>query len=273
MDRYAVFGNPIGHSKSPYIHTQFAQMLGESLYYEAILAPVDNFADSWQEFVSQGGKGANVTVPFKQQAFQLAEQLSERAKQAQAVNTLYIDNKGKLCGDNTDGMGLVMDLQRLEQNLVNSSILILGAGGATRGVIGPLLEAGVRRIVIANRTLIKAQAIAANFSSQVQAAELQQIPDLSYNIIINATSSGLTGERPQIEGKHLHHCQLAYDMLYAAKPTAFLTWAKQNGAKQQADGLGMLVAQAAESFYVWRGKRPEITPVLTLLAKQQATIK
>jgi shikimate dehydrogenase len=270
LDRYAVFGNPIGHSKSPFIHTQFALALGEQLQYQAILAPVDNFADSWREFVQAGGKGANVTVPFKQQAYQLAQHLTERAKQAQAVNTLYIDGQGKLCADNTDGIGLVMDLQRLQQNLTNSTILILGAGGATRGVIGPLLQAGVARIVIANRTLSKAQAIADSFTPQVQAAELQQIPDLSYNIIINATSSGLTGQRPDIASKHVHGCQLVYDMVYAAEPTAFLTWAKQSGAKQQADGLGMLVAQAAESFYIWRGKKPNIAPVLAALTKQLA---
>ena len=273
MDRYAVFGNPIGHSWSPFIHAQFALALQEPLQYEAILAPVNKFADSWREFVTQGGKGANVTVPFKQQAYQLAEHLTERAKQAQAVNTLYIDSQGKVCGDNTDGIGLVMDLQRLGQSLANSRILIVGAGGATRGVIGPLLQAGVRQIVIANRTLSKAQAIAANFSPQVHATDLQQIPEISYNIIINATSAGLAGERPQLEAKHMRYCQLAYDMLYAGKPTAFLAWAKQHGAEQQADGLGMLVAQAAESFYIWRGKRPEITPVLTLLAKQLTTTK
>lgn len=278
MDRYAVFGNPIGHSKSPFIHTQFAQALGEQLQYEAILAPVDNFADSWREFVAAGGKGANITVPFKQQAYQLAEQLSDQAKQAQAVNTLYIDKYGKLCGDNTDGIGLVMDLRRLQQKLAASTVLILGAGGATRGVIAPLLQAGVANIVIANRTLSKAQAIADMFNQtvnkevkqQVQAADLAQIPDLAYNIVINATSSGLMGERPLIAEKHLQHCLLAYDMLYGAEPTTFLRWAKQSGVPLQADGLGMLVAQAAESFYIWRGKRPEVAPVLSMLSEQLA---
>lgn len=273
MDRYAVFGNPIGHSKSPFIHAQFAKALKEPVQYEAILAPLESFADSWREFVSQGGKGANITVPFKQQAYQLAEHLTERAKLAQAVNTLYIDSEDKLCGDNTDGIGLVMDLQRLQQKLTSSTILILGAGGATRGVIAPLLQAGAKTIVIANRTLSKAQEIAFNFAPQVQAAPLHAIPDLTYNLVINATSSGLSGERPQIDGKHLRYCQLAYDMLYATEPTAFLTWTKKSGAKQQADGLGMLVAQAAESFYIWRGKRPNIAPVIELLTKQLVATK
>ncbi|GHG58373.1 shikimate dehydrogenase (NADP(+)) [Alishewanella longhuensis] len=268
MDRYAVFGNPIGHSKSPYIHQQFALQTAESLSYEAILAPVAGFADSWRTFVSEGGKGANVTVPFKEQAFALAEILSERAQQAGAVNTLYINSEGKLVGDNTDGIGLVQDLERLGAKLTNAAILLLGAGGASRGVVGPLLQAGVAKIVIANRTVEKAQAIAASFPASVIAASLDAIPEQPYHLVINATSSGLTNERPEFGSKHLRHCQLAYDMLYGAKPTAFLSWCKEQGVPVQADGLGMLVAQAAAAFFIWRGKQPDITPVLTQLKAQ-----
>lgn len=270
MDRYAVFGNPIGHSKSPFIHAQFAAALGEQLQYDAILAPLDGFADSWHSFVADGGKGGNVTVPFKEQAYQLAERLTDRAKQAGAVNTLYIDSAGKLCGDNTDGIGLVADLKRLGVNLVGINVLLLGAGGASRGAIGPLLAAGVKQLVLANRTVSKAQAIAINFDQRVEACGYADIPGQDYQLVINATSAGLNGERPDINVRHLRYCQLAYDMLYGAKPTPFLQWAKFAGVLQQADGLGMLVAQAAEAFYIWRGKRPDIAAVLKLLKQQLA---
>ncbi|PKM18221.1 MAG: shikimate dehydrogenase [Gammaproteobacteria bacterium HGW-Gammaproteobacteria-15] len=268
MDRYAVFGNPIGHSKSPFIHTQFAAALGEQLQYDAILAPLDGFADSWHSFVAAGGKGGNVTVPFKEAAYQLAELLSDRAKQAGAVNTLYINSDGKLTGDNTDGIGLVADLTRLGINLNGITVLLLGAGGASRGAIGPLLDAGVKQLVLANRTVSKAQAIAANFGAHVSACGYANIPSQPYQLVINATSSGLTGERPSIAVQHLQHCQLVYDMLYGAEPTPFMLWAKAAGVPQQADGLGMLLAQAAEAFYIWRGKRPDITPVLAVLKQQ-----
>lgn len=268
MDRYAVFGNPIGHSKSPFIHAQFAAALGEQLQYDAILTPLDGFADSWHGFVAAGGKGGNVTVPFKEQAYQLAEILSERAKQAGAVNTLYIDSAGKLCGDNTDGIGLVADLTRHGVTLNGITVLLLGAGGASRGAIGPLLDAGVKQLVLANRTVSKAQVIAANFGPRVSACGYADIPPQPYQLVINATSSGLSGERPLIAAQHLQHCLLAYDMLYGAAPTPFLQWAKAQGVPQQADGLGMLLSQAAEAFYIWRDKRPDITPVLAVLKQQ-----
>jgi shikimate dehydrogenase len=234
VDRYAVFGNPIGHSKSPFIHAQFAAAQGEQLQYDAILAPLDGFADSWHSFVTAGGKGGNVTVPFKEQAYQLADALTARAKQAGAVNTLYLNREGKLCGDNTDGIGLIADLARLGVTVEDINILLLGAGGASRGAIGPLLD----------------------------------IPSQPYQLVINATSSGLSGERPLIAPQHLQHCLLAYDMLYGAAPTPFLQWAKAEGVPRQADGLGMLLSQAAEAFYIWRGKRPDITPVLAALKQQ-----
>ena len=265
-----MFGNPINHSKSPFIHRQFAASLGEQLQYDAILAPVDGFADSWQQFVAAGGKGGNVTVPFKEQAFQLADVVSERARQAGAVNTLYINSEGQLCGDNTDGIGLVADLLRLNVDLKGIRVLLLGAGGACRGVIGPLLAAGVSNIVLANRTVSKAEAIANQFD-HVDACGYAEIPDEAYPLIINATSSGLTGERPDIAAKHLSNCVLVYDMLYGKEPTAFLRWAKEQGVKQCADGLGMLVSQAAESFYLWRGKRPDTKSVMTELLRQLGT--
>lgn len=268
MDRYAVFGNPIGQSKSPFIHSQFAAQSAQQMQYEAILAPVDGFADSWHNFVASGGKGGNVTVPFKQQAYLLAETLSVRAQQAGAVNTLYVDSAGKLYGDNTDGMGLVHDLTRLTIDLTGCTVLLVGAGGASRGVIGPLLDAGVKQIVLANRTIDKALAIAANFNSRVLACGLTDIPDQAYPLIINATSSGLAGGRPDINPQHLRQCQLAYDMVYGAEPTAFMSWAKQHGVPRQADGLGMLLSQAAAAFTIWRGVTPDIAPVMNALKQQ-----
>ncbi|WP_333608501.1 shikimate dehydrogenase [Arsukibacterium sp.] len=270
MDRYAVFGNPIGQSKSPFIHSQFALQCAQQMQYEAILAPVAGFADSWRDFVAAGGKGGNVTVPFKEQAYQLAEVLSARAQQAGAVNTLYLNHAGQLCGDNTDGIGLVADLTRLGVNLAGCTVLLLGAGGASRGAIGPLLDAGVKQLVLANRTLSKAQAIATSFDSRVQACGFTDIPEYAYPLIINATSAGLAGGRPDIGIQHLIGCQLAYDMVYGAKPTAFMQWAKQHGVAQQADGLGMLLAQAAAAFTIWRGVTPDIEPVMALLKQQLA---
>ncbi|MBZ9613312.1 shikimate dehydrogenase [Rheinheimera maricola] len=268
MDRYAVFGNPIRQSKSPLIHTQFATQCAELLSYEAILAPVDGFADSWRAFVKGGGKGGNVTAPFKQQAYQLADVLSERALQAGAVNTLYIDSNGRLHGDNTDGIGLVADLQRLGVDLPGCAVLLLGAGGASRGVIGPLLNAGVQQLVLANRTQSKAQLIAESFTNTVYACGFAEIPNKPYQLVINATSSALSNERPDINPSHLQHCLLAYDLSYSSEPTAFMQWSAKHGALRQADGLGMLVSQAAEAFYIWRGKRPDVTPVLALLQQQ-----
>ncbi|MFN6970191.1 MAG: shikimate dehydrogenase [Rheinheimera sp.] len=262
MDRYAVFGNPIGHSKSPLIHRWFAEQTAQDLQYEAILAPVDGFADSWQDFVRAGGKGANVTVPFKEVAFALAEVISERAQQAGAVNTLYVSSNGQLCGDNTDGVGLIADLERLGVTLAGTRVLLLGAGGASRGVVGPLLEAGAAQVHIANRTADKATTVAALFNGQVTASGFNDIPMLNWQIVINATSSGLSQQRPDIDASHLQSCELAYDMMYGKEPTAFLNWSQQHGVPICADGIGMLVAQAAESFQLWRGVKPELAPVL-----------
>ena len=266
-----MFGNPIGHSKSPLIHRWFAEQTAQDLQYDAILAPVDGFADSWQQFVAAGGRGANVTVPFKEQAFTLAQVVSERAQQAGAVNTLYIDSSGNLCGDNTDGVGLVADLQRLGTTLAGAKVLLLGAGGASRGVIGPLLAAGVAQLHIANRTADKAQRVAALFGGKVSASGYADIPPEHWQLIINATSSGLSQQRPDLDISHLSACELAYDMMYGKEPTAFLAWCQQAKVPVCADGLGMLVAQAAQSFAIWRGVTPDVSAVLekmTALVRQ-----
>lgn len=260
-----MFGNPIGHSKSPLIHRSFAEQTQQDLSYEAILAPVGSFAEAWQEFVAKGGKGANVTVPFKEIAFNLADYCTLRATQAQAVNTLYIEEDGRLVGDNTDGAGLVADLIRLEVSLKNAKVLILGAGGACRGVIGPLLDAGVAAVHVANRSVDKALSVAGAFNELVSGSGFADIPNNPWTLVINATSAGLHGSRPDINVSHLSHCELAYDMLYGTEPTAFLAWAQQSGMTRIADGLGMLVSQAAESFQIWRGVTPEVTPVLLKL--------
>lgn len=257
-----MFGNPIGHSKSPIIHRCFAEQTAQDMQYEAILAPLEGFADSWRRFVAQGGRGANVTVPFKAEAVSIADVLTERAKLAGAVNTLYLDSKGLVCGDNTDGVGLVTDLNRLGTNLLGSQVLLLGAGGASRGVIGPLLAAGVSHVHIANRTLANAIAVADVFDSRVSASDFQTIPTQSWTVVVNATSSSLTGDKPDISPIHLQSVQIAYDMMYGKEPTAFLHWCNQHGVLCCADGLGMLVAQAAESFFIWRGVRPATDVVL-----------
>lgn len=235
------------------------------MQYEAILAPLDGFADTWQRFVEAGGRGGNVTVPFKEQAYALCKNLSVRAAQAGAVNTLYVNEQGELCGDNTDGIGLVADLLRLDALLEGANVLLLGAGGASRGVIGPLLDAGVATIHIANRTEDKAQVIAAMFDQRVTSSGYVDVPKQRWHIIVNATSSGLSAECPPLHEQHLEYCQLAYDMLYGKEPTPFLAWCDNSGVPQVADGLGMLVSQAAAAFAIWRGVQPQVEPVLNEL--------
>lgn len=265
MNRYAVFGNPISHSKSPQIHQAFAKQLGLKLSYEAILAPLDGFADNWRQFVSSGGRGANITVPFKEIAFDVAERLSERALIAGSVNTFYFNAAGEVVGDNTDGLGLVADLQRLGFALQDIDVLILGAGGACRGVVEPLLAAGVATVTVANRTAMRAEVVADNFARQVSGHGYDDIPLRRYSLVINATSMGLKQQRPPLDTKYLAGCVLAYDMMYGAVLTPFLQWCQQHGVVQVADGLGMLVGQAAESFYLWHGVKPDIVPVLQSL--------
>ncbi|MDP3420202.1 MAG: shikimate dehydrogenase, partial [Thiobacillus sp.] len=253
-DRYAVFGHPIAHSKSPQIHATFARQTGQDMTYEAILAPKDGFADSVAAFIAAGGRGANVTVPFKEDAFRLAGRLSPRAERAGAVNTLRFDADGIL-GDNTDGAGLVADLTRnLGCVLAGKRVLLLGAGGAARGVIDPLLDQQPAEVVIANRTVSRAQDVAALFGRGVSASGFDAL-DTPFDLIINATAASLVGELPPLSPRVFTPATLAYDMMYG-RDTPVLDFARSLGAVT-ADGLGMLVEQAAEAFYLWRGVRPD----------------
>jgi len=258
-DRYALIGNPVAHSKSPFIHTEFARATGQDLQYGLLEAPLDGFAATVDRFRSAGGKGANVTVPFKEEAFRLCKQVSERARVAQAVNTLVLDNG---FGDNTDGVGLVKDLSvHLGFPPSGKSILLLGAGGAAQGVIGALLESGASRLVIANRTVARATEVARRFSGVIGCGFEGLAGE--FDLIINATSMGLSDAAPPMPAELFNKNALAYDMVYG-RETPFLAAARKAGARTS-DGLGMLVEQAAESFFVWRGVRPETRPVLAKL--------
>ncbi|MCL7461382.1 shikimate dehydrogenase [Pseudomonas sp. NW5] len=271
-DRYAVFGNPIAHSKSPLIHRLFAAQTGEALTYEALLAPLDDFPAFARAFFAEG-LGANVTVPFKEEAFRLADALTERARRAGAVNTLKKQADGRLLGDNTDGAGLVRDLTvNAGLSLRGQRILLLGAGGAVRGVLEPLLAEQPAELVIANRTVEKAEALARLFADlgPVAASGFDWI-DAPVDLIINGTSASLAGERPPIAASLIQPGHtICYDMMYAKTPTAFNHWAAEQGAARTLDGLGMLVEQAAEAFYLWRGVRPDSAPVLAELRRQLA---
>lgn len=263
-DLYAVFGNPIAHSKSPLIHTAFAAATGEDVRYEARLAPVDGFAAAIDAFIAEGGCGANVTVPFKEEAFRLASRLSGRAARAGAVNTLCFDASG-IYGDNTDGAGLVRDIRHnLGFALVGQRVLVLGAGGAARGVILPLLAEAPASLFVANRSADKAQALADSFAdfAPLDGGSFEATAGRQFDLVINATSASLAGERlPLPPGIFAPGC-LAYDMMYGKGETPFLALARQQGAARCADGLGMLVEQAAEAFFVWRGVRPETAGLL-----------
>ncbi|TXH73400.1 shikimate dehydrogenase [Thiobacillus sp.] len=261
-DRYAVFGHPIAHSKSPQIHTAFARQTGQDMTYEAILAPLDGFADSIAAFIAAGGRGANVTVPFKEEAFRLANRLSPRAQRAGAVNTLSFDADGIL-GDNTDGAGLVADLTRnLHCTIVGQRVLLLGAGGAARGVIEPLLDQQPAALVIANRTVSRAEELAELFGRGVCACGFDAA-DTPFDLVINATAASLAGDLPPLSPRVFTPDTLAYDMMYG-RDTPFLDFARTHGART-ADGLGMLVEQAAEAFHLWRGVRPDTASVIAAL--------
>jgi shikimate dehydrogenase len=266
-DRYCVFGNPVGHSKSPAIHTAFARQTGQDITYEAILAPLGQFAESVQAFIGGGGRGANVTVPFKEEAFVLCTRRTPRAEMAGAVNTLLFDTDGIL-GDNTDGAGLTRDLTaNLGCQLKGCRILLLGAGGAARGALGPLLDVQPAILTVANRTAAKAHALAAHFSTfgQVSGCAYPALAGQSFDLIINATSASLAGQLPPLPPGVFAADSLAYDMMYGQGDTPFMAFARQQGAARVADGLGMLVGQAAEAFFVWRGVRPDGAPVMAQL--------
>jgi shikimate dehydrogenase len=269
LDQYLVIGNPIAHSKSPWIHAQFATQMAQHMAYQRLLAPIDGFTASVHAFISAGGNGANVTVPFKLEAYAIATHLTARARAAGAVNTLKFEGE-QILGDNTDGVGLVADVIRnAGVTFQNKRILLLGAGGAARGVLMPILLEQPSELVIANRTAEKAQQLQVLARSHgvdtvsVSVADWTQLSG-EFDIIINATSASLADEVPPISPDLISPSTLAYDMMYGATPTAFLRFADNAGA-QLRDGLGMLVEQAAEAFYLWRGVRPETSSVLTEL--------
>lgn len=272
MDQYVVFGNPIGHSKSPLIHRLFADQTGQQLEYSTLLAPLDDFTMCAQGFFKQG-LGANVTVPFKEEAYRLVDSLTPRAKRAGAVNTLSKLDDGSLQGDNTDGAGLVRDLiVNAGVQLSGKRILLLGAGGAVRGVLEPLLAHSPASLVIANRTVEKAEQLAREFADlgPVAASGFSWLEE-PVDLIINATSASLAGELPPISASLIEPGKtVCYDMMYGKEPTPFCRWASEHKAAKVLDGLGMLAEQAAEAFFIWRGVRPDTSPVLDELRRQLA---
>ena len=269
MDRYVVFGNPIAHSKSPVLHRLFAEQTGQAMQYDTLLAPLDDFQGCAAAFFKEG-RGANVTVPFKEQAYHLASQLSARAQRAGAVNTLSKLADGSLLGDNTDGAGLVRDMTvNAGFSLKGKRILILGAGGAVRGALEPILAQGPASVTIANRTVEKAEGLAELFSDlgPVAASGFDWLRE-PVDLIINATSASLAGEVPPIASSLIEPGNtLCYDMMYGKEQTPFCAWAVEHGAGQVMDGLGMLAEQAAEAFFVWRGVRPDTAPALAQLRR------
>jgi len=264
-DRYAVFGNPINHSKSPEIHKAFAQNTNQDLTYEAICVPTDQFEHYVTDFLSGNGRGLNITIPFKQEAWALSQELSPRAALAGAVNTLYRNADGALCGDNTDGIGMVRDIIRNHGGqIAGKKVLILGAGGAVRGVLQPVLEEKPSRLVIANRTEAKAHELASLVSDfgNVSGCGYDTLAEECFDLVINGTAASLQGEVPPIPEQALAEGVWCYDMMYAAQPTAFCLWAAEQGAEKVMDGLGMLVEQAAASFQIWRGVEPDSKKVI-----------
>lgn len=266
-DQYAVMGNPIAHSQSPRIHALFAAQTGQQLEYRAILVEPGGFAAAARAFQDAGGKGLNVTLPFKQDAWVFADMLSARAERAGAVNTLSFGPNG-VRGDNTDGPGLVRDLTINQgYRLAGKRILLLGAGGAARGVLQPLLVEQPVQLVIANRTADKARELALRFGDlgRVSGCGFAELAGRQFDLIINATAAGLSGAMPPLPDGVLAADGWCYDLMYGSEPTAFVRWGREQNAAQSLDGLGMLVEQAAEAFQLWRGVRPETPPVMTAL--------
>lgn len=266
VDHYGVMGNPIGHSLSPRIHRAFAEQTGQSLAYQAIEVPVGQFAETVEQFRRAGGKGLNITVPFKQKAWTIAQRKSAAARRAGAVNTLWFTDQ--IWGDNTDGRGLIRDItHNLQQSLAGKKILILGAGGAVRGVLEPVLNERPDSCVIANRTVSRAEQLVREFSDlgKLSAAGYNTLGKTKYDLIINGTSASLHGELPALPDHILVSGGGCYDMMYASQPTPFIRWGQLQRASFSVDGLGMLVEQAAESFFIWRAIRPDTRPIIEML--------
>ncbi len=273
IDKYAVFGNPIAHSKSPWIHTEFAQICDDAVDYTWIESEptAEAFSEAIKQFINAGANGANVTMPFKEMAWVMADKLSARAQLAGAVNTLTFADNGMIFGDTTDGVGLVNDLTlNFKLKLKDKKILILGAGGAVKGVLQPLLQQDPQLVHIVNRTVQRAEELVDIFADygNISAGSYQQLSELgTFDIIVNATPANFSGELPPITPEIFADKSIAYDMSYAAERTLFERWCTENGASAAYNGLGMLVEQAAESFYIWRGRRPETKQVLKKLKK------
>ena len=272
MDQYAVVGNPVSHSKSPLIHSIFAKQCKQELEYTTIESPLEGFEETIKAFFASDsggqirGKGLNVTVPFKEQAWALCDLLSERAKLAGAVNTLFLNKEKQLCGENTDGIGLVRDLKNRGVSLKGKKILIIGAGGAVRGVLQPILNEVPVKVVVTNRTKSKADTLVSIFSGlgNVESLGFDQVSE-TYDVVINGTSASLGGELPNITPNIFCSATIVYDMMYAKQETVFNAWALKSGVHAVYDGLGMLVEQAAEAFFIWRGVRPKTEEVIQLL--------
>lgn len=266
MNKFAVFGNPISHSQSPFIHGMFAKQTGITHEYGKVLAPVADFENQLTHFFADGGEGANITLPFKQRAYEMVNELTERAQVCGAVNTVMKLDGQRLLGDNTDGAGLLLDLQRCHFIHQKSNILLIGAGGATRGALLPLLEYGCH-VTLTNRTFSKAEQLAKEFSllGKISAQPMEILNEPIYDLIINATSSGVSGDIPQLNPQLFSHSVACYDMFYQKGLTPFLSFCTDQGVERMADGLGMLVGQAAFAFKLWHGVLPEIEPVLQTL--------
>jgi len=265
MNKYFVLGNPIKHSKSPQIHRLFAQQTQQNIHYDKLEIPIDQFSEQLQELINKGMNGCNVTVPFKQNAWKFAHQLSDGATLAEAVNTLVCEKDGTVTGHNTDGIGLVRDLIKNHQiQLKDARILIAGAGGAARGILQPILAEAPENIVISNRTHSKAEDLANIFNhlGSITTLKYSALGSQPFDIIINATSSSLEATIPPIPENCISQHTTLYDLMYSSAATSFLIWGKKCGAAKTFDGLGMLVEQAAESFYLWRGIRPETAKVI-----------